>query len=95
MEVLVDLPLKGGKARARLYKAGPDTYGLTLTDFTGKPVGKGKSLSERTMLQFKQALDACKSLDAVHSLIWATIGYGRKDTRPLASTYTHPGRRPF
>ncbi len=94
-QVILDLPLKGGRARAKFYQVAADMFGLVLTDFTGKPVGKGKSLTALQAGRLKRDLDAAKSVDHVHSIVWAVLGYGPELTTPIASTYTHPGRKPF
>lgn len=94
-QIILDLPLKGGRARAKFYQVTADMFGLVLTDFAGNPVGKGKSLTSLQADRLKRDLDAAKSVDHVHSIVWAVLGYGHKLTTPIASTYTHPGRKPF
>jgi len=74
--LLLDLPLTGGKARAKFFQMGPEIFGLCLTDFAGRPTGRGKTLTKLQAARLKRDLDGCKTLDHVQSIVWATLGYG-------------------
>lgn len=93
--MLLDLPLSEGKARAKFFQIGPDVFGLCLTDYAGRPTGRGKTLTKVQATRLKKDIDGCKTLEHIRSLIWATLGYGTHMRTPVAATYTHPGRRPF
>jgi len=91
MQVMFDIPLGDGKARAhaRLFSSGTD-YGLTLHDGSGKPAGKGRSLSQRQALSLAKAIEEAKPHMRV-SLIWAALGYERITRKAVASAMCHPG----
>ncbi len=88
--VLIDLPLSSGQARAKLYQSGPNEFGLSLIDARERPTGRGVTLTGAIAKRFLDELGKARP-GQVRDLIWARLGYGREDKRPMAHTMCHPG----
>lgn len=92
MQIEFSIPMQHGKTQvsAVLFKAASGSYGLTLHDGSGHPMGKGKTLSTRQARELAKAVQTVKPA-WLPGLIWAALGYQSKMTKPLAATICHPG----
>lgn len=90
MQVQFNIPIGKGNAHATLYQTSSGIFGLTLHDGSGRPTGKGRTLSQR------QAAELAKAVETVPpswraGLVWAALGYERIKRKAVAHAICHPG----
>lgn len=92
MSVEFSIPMQRGKVavHAVLYKAANGTFGLTLHDGNGNPMGHGRMLSTGGAAKLAKAVQTVKPA-WLPGLIWAALGYESKLRKPVASAACHPG----
>lgn len=92
--MLGTVSLKRGFARVMVRNTADGGLCIHLVGPSGLPQGRTRTFGPLAARELAASFKECRTNEARHALVWASLGYGTKDGRALARTIGHPGGLP-